>query len=164
MTISSLRSALAFALVLWCAGTGCLVVSYAEGTAMGGSVPARANGESAKDKPAPATMKGHACCRARHRALRNESIVKFEDSDVVPQTLTVPEESDPTGVNSCCPLTSGTFVIASHSQTQDDQSSGPAQTGSLARSLVTDFLATRTTPLRLSNHEHTYLVYCAFLI
>jgi len=155
ISISSFRSALAFGLVLWCAGTGCL----AHGMAMGGG-GVKPNSKAEKSDVA---MNSHACCKARHRALRNQSTSKLNSDDSA-GIVTVPEESAPDGVNSCCPLTSGSFVIASRDQTNDNESAVPTQTGAGERSVEAKLPAHCPIPLRLPNHERTYLNCCAFLI
>lgn len=159
-TISRLRSALALGLMLWCAGTGCL----AHGMAM-------SSGASAPDSKSTKTrftqsemaMNGHACCKARHRSLRNEPAAK-SDSDSNSETIVPPEDSSSDEANSCCPLTSGSFVVASRSQTTDSNSSASAATGLPEHNFVLQFSAIRTILLRLPSHEQTYLTCCALLI
>jgi hypothetical protein len=160
MTISKLRSALAFVLVLWCAGTGCL----ANGMAMGGSAERGAGDNSLKDTSARknASMRGHACCKARHRALHNSSTLR-SDSDTTRLTSTLPEESNPSNANSCCPLTSGSFVTVSRAQTSENDGSEFILTATQKCIRVT-LLTERATKLRLTGGEHTYLECCALLI
>jgi hypothetical protein len=158
-TISKLRSALALGLMLWCAGTGCL----AHGMAMGGAAPATDSKSAKIDLNQPnMTMNGHACCKARHRSLQKESATK-SNSDEGAETIALPEDSSSDGAASCCPLTSGSFVTVSRSQT-DDKSSVATGTGLPEQSFLKQFPASRTAPLRLPNHEQTYLTCCAFLI
>lgn len=159
-TVSKLRSALALGLLLWCAGTGCL----AHGMAMGNAAPAP-EGKSAKGNlnQSEMAMNGHACCKARHRSLRNEPGAK-STSDSRAETIALPEDSSSDGANSCCPLTSGSFVITSRSQTDDSQSSASTGTGMPEQSFNVQFPMNRATPLRLPNPEKTYLTCCAFLI
>ena len=107
-------------------------------------------------------MNGHACCKARHRSLRSE--LAKSSSDDSAETIALPEDSSSDGANSCCPLTSGSFVIASRSQTNDHDSSTATGTGSPEQSFALQFSPIRTTPLRLPNHEQTYLTCCALLI
>lgn len=160
LTISKLRSALALGLVLWCAGTGCL----AHGMAMSGAAPAP-NSKSAKTdfKQSEMAMNGHACCKARHRSLQNGSDAK-SDSDSGLKTIALPEDPSSDGAASCCPLTSGSFVIASRSQTDDNKSSASTGTGLPEQSFTVQFPAKRPTCLHLPGHEQTYLACCAFLI
>ena len=159
LTISRLRSAIAFGLVLWCAGTGCL----AHGMAMGGSPLAPANKSARTNvKPSEMAMNGHACCKARHRSLHKGQSGSNLDGSA--GTIGLPEESSSDGAGSCCPLTSGSFVIASRSQTNDNNSSASTVTGLPEQSFSVQFTPNRTTLLRLPNHEQTYLTCCAFLI
>jgi hypothetical protein len=155
-TISKLRSALALGLMLWCAGTGCL----AHGMAMGSAAPA-SNSKSATTnfKQSEMAMNGHACCKARHRSLQNESAAKLNS-----ETIALPEDSSSDGANSCCPLTSGSFVTVSRSQQDNSNSSASTGTGLAEPGFIVQFPASRTTPLRLPHHEQTYLTCCAFLI
>jgi hypothetical protein len=160
LTISKLRSALAFVLVLWCAGTGCL----AHGMAMGGSAERAVSDSSLKDDPSRrnASMGGHACCKARHRALQNAS-TPGSDSDSTRLTSTLPEESSPSNANSCCPLTSGSFVTVSRGQTCENDGSELILTAA-QKSIRVTLLTERATKLRLTGREHTYLDCCALLI
>lgn len=159
ISISNFRSALAFGLVLWCAGAGCL----AHGMAMGGGGP-KANSKAEKSQvQSDMAMNGHACCKAQHRALRHQPTAKLNSDDMA-GLVTLPEESLPDGANSCCPLTSGSFVIASRNQTNDNDTSVLAATGSGEQSVETKLPAHCPIPLRLPNHERTYLTCCAFLI
>lgn len=148
---SHFRSAVAFALVLWCAGLGCL----AHGMAMGASASS-VNVKPAKTNPnsSEMAMTGHACCRARHLALQRQT----EPAT----TFTVPEESSEDAA-SCCPLTSGSFVTTSRSQTTDNDCVQVAVPGDEA-AVSTLVLRDRATLRRLSDHNRTYLTCCVFLI
>ena len=109
-------------------------------------------------------MNGHACCKARHRSLRNESAAE-SNSDSGPGTIALPEDSSSDDAASCCPLTSGSFVTVSRSQTDDNNSSASTGTGLPEQSFHHKvFPQTRATPLRLPGREQTYLTCCAFLI
>jgi len=154
-TISKLRSALALGLMLWCAGTGCL----AHGMAMGSAAPTPNKSEKTNLNQSEMAMNGHACCKARHRSLRNESAAKSNS-----ETIALPEDPSSDGANSCCPLTSGSFVTVSRSQPDNNNSSASTGTGLAEPSFTVQFPASRTTPLRLPHHEQTYLTCCAFLI
>jgi len=159
LTISRLRSALAFGLVLWCAGTGCL----AHGMAMGGSSLAPGSKSAKPDlSQSEMAMNGHACCKARHRSLQRKPVVE-SNSDGVVGTIALPEGSSSDAAASCCPLTSGSFVTTSRSQTNDNNGSASTATGLPEQSFI-QFTQNRTTPLRLPSHEQTYLTCCAFLI
>ena len=157
-SVSKLRSTLALGLVLWCAGTGCL----AHGMAMGSAAPApNSKSEKTNFKKSEMAMNGHACCKARHRSLQSEA---KSNSDSGAETIALPEDPSSDGAASCCPLTSGSFVIASRSQTDDNQSSASTGTGLPKQIFTVLSPAKRTTPLRVPGHEQTYLSCCAFLI
>lgn len=164
VTSSRLRSAFALALALWCAGTGCLLVSYANGMAMGGVGVPETNARSPKDnlKFKAGSRGGHACCKARHRALGNDLFAKGESENGRPN-IDLPGQSSSPEANSCCPLTSGSFVSAARGQTDVNHGSGwiPAQALDIGPSI--NYPATCITQ-RLLNHEHTYLSSCALLI
>lgn len=157
-TISKLRSALAFVLVLWCAGTACL----AHGMAMGGSADRATTDNSLKSNSVRknASMGGHACCKARHRALQNYSILR-SDSDS--NRLTLPEESNPSNANSCCPLTSGSFVSVSRGQRCENNNAElilTATQGCIRVGRQTE----SASKLRLTARTLTYLECCVLLI
>jgi hypothetical protein len=158
VSISSLRSALALVLTLWCAGTGCL----AHGMAMAGSTLVPGNKSTANTTQADMAMKGHACCKARHRSLRH-GLTAQANSDGA-KMIALPEDSSPDEASSCCPLTSGSFVTTSRSQTSDDHSSAPDETVPNKQTFALSFHAPRTSSLRLPNHGPTYLTCCALLI
>jgi hypothetical protein len=108
-------------------------------------------------------MNGHACCKARHRSLRNQSAAE-SNSETGPGTIALPEDSSSDDAASCCPLTSGSFVTVSRSQTDDNNSSLSTGTGLPERGFTGRFPTNRATPLRLRSNEQTYLTCCAFLI
>jgi hypothetical protein len=159
-TTSKLRSALALGLVLWCAGAGCL----AHGMAMRGVAPApESKSTKPKSSQSEMTMNGHACCKARHRSLQSESAAK-SNPDTGSGTIALPEDSSSDAAASCCPLTSGSFVTVSRSQTDDNNSSGSTGTSLPEQSFTARFPSNSATPLRLPGREQTYLTCCAFLI
>ena len=156
--ISKLRSALALGLVLWCAGTGCLAHGMAMRTV---AAAPETKSTKANSSQSEMVMNGHACCKARHRSLQSAD---KSNSDAGPGTIALPEDSSSDDAASCCPLTSGSFVTVSRSQTNDHNSSASAGTGMPEQSFTARFPVNRATPLRLSGHEQTYLTCCAFLI
>jgi hypothetical protein len=129
---------------------------------MAGGTLVPGNKAAAKTTQADMAMNGHACCKARHRSLRNGLTAKA-DSDGA-KMIALPEDSSPDEASSCCPLTSGSFVITSRSQTSDDHSSALTETVPNKQSFALPFHAPRTISLRLPNHEPTYLTCCALLI
>ena len=159
-TVLTLRSLLAVALMLWCAGAGCMMVSYARAAA-------NENAGSALmgDRMGGLTrMDGHACCKAKHPPAkthqRAESKQLFESTQW--SLLTIPSTPTQSGVMNCCPLTSGSVVVASRSQCHDRWTDlQPPR--SLSVLLVSSDPLPLSVPLRLPNRAHSYLLDCAFL-
>jgi hypothetical protein len=148
----------AIALMFWCAGTGCMIVSYARASAKEDS--------SAQSAEQPmidmhASMSAHACCKAKHKGeKRTASAKRSSNLELTEFTIPVPAQSD---AMSCCPLTSGSIVVATRSQT-DDSTSTLAQTGSSSLKLSKSDHAPVAIPLRLPSRADSYLLGCAFLI
>lgn len=167
--LSRFRSTVAFAMMLWCAGAGCMLVTYAHGVAISGANLAASHSNKQKLSDASASMGAHACCKARHSSSKatagastaqtGSHLESFADV----QQVGLPEApgSDAT---SCCPLTSGSFVVASGSQSNDDSAARADQRGSLSLTLTNSQPAPRFYPLRLPDQNQTYLRGCAFLI
>jgi len=162
-SIKKMRSALAVALTLWCAGAACMIVSYAHGTAMG-SEP-RKPAEQSSLGEVSGSMSSHSCCKAHYTAKHKPSSLRHwtvESSEVANQ-ITLPENAVPSGANSCCPLTSGSFVSTGR-VSGDSNISVPAGPDSFSAKLNNVQLGPRDYPLRLPNQEQTYLRCCSFLI
>jgi hypothetical protein len=163
VVLRKLRSAITFGLMLWCAGAGCMIVSYARGTAMS---EAGAASSSGADWGHVSGSKGaHDCCKARHKserrvassmtdhALSSESLANLEGLKV----------ANSSNGMSCCPLTSGTFVVNARQRISYDHASvspGPEAVSALIRFTATPLAV----PLRLLNQNQTYLRGCVFLI
>ena len=157
--ILSLRAGVAITLMFWCAGTGCMMVRYARSAMndMDGSA------QSAEQSMATmsASMDAHACCKAKHKSLtKAHSQKRSVTSDLMEFTLPPPA---PSGALSCCPLTSGSIVVGSRSQT-NDHASELAQTDSASLKLAGSNQKPVAIPLRLANRARSYLLDCAFLI
>ena len=157
----SIRSVLALALMLWCAGTGCMMVSYARAAAT-----EFGDAASMMDQAMAGSMSmdAHACCKAKRPSAKGHD-ARSESKSSAPDLnlLTTPSEPTPTGVMNCCPLTSGSIVVTSRSQSNDR---APVMHSADASSLLpspTD-PAPLAIPLRLTNRAHSYLLDCAFLI
>jgi hypothetical protein len=157
--ISRLRSALTVVLVLWCAGAGCMLVSYARGAA-------KVSSGSAAGGHASGSMGTHDCCKARHKSERRaaSSIMDHASSSEFLANLEgLAEVPNSSNAMSCCPLTSGTFAVNGRQSISDDNASeSPA---AKPVSALTSFAASPLAmPLRLPNHNQTYLRGCVFLI
>jgi hypothetical protein len=161
----TMRSVLAMSLILWCAGTGCMIVSYAHGAAMvGGNESPHASGESLSSH---LSMASHECCKAKHSSAKHTAdlmaMTKTNSRSDAAEQMTLPELPAPSGAMSCCPLTSGTFVAASRTQSNDNDAA-PAQSDSDSPSLTDLRQPPLVVPLRLPPKDHTYLRCCVFLI
>ena len=156
----ALRSVLAFALMFWCAGTGCMIVSYARAAATDSSV---ATGALDHAMSGSMSMDAHACCKAKRPSKKAHALVSSDNSSPELSLFTLPSLPSPSGVMNCCPLTTGSIVATSRSQSHDD-ATALEQTDSSSLSLVTSHPAPLAIPLRLPNRAHSYLLDCAFLI
>ena len=156
--LPTLRSVFAVALMFWCAGAGCMMVSYARATMN----HMDASEQSAQQSMAmSSSMDAHACCKAKHKSLTKvHSQKRPVASDFKEFTLPA---SAPSDVMSCCPLTSGSIVVASRSQT-NDHASDLARTDSDSLKLASSNQTPVAIPLRLPNRARSYLLDCAFLI
>jgi len=156
--ILSLRAGVAIALMFWCAGAGCMMVSYARSAMNDMDGSAQSAGQS---MAMSSSMDAHACCKAKHKSLtKAHSQKRSVTSDLSEFTLTEPA---PSGAMSCCPLTSGSIVVGSRSQT-NDHASELAQTDSSSLKLASSNQTPVAIPLRLPNRARSYLLDCAFLI
>jgi hypothetical protein len=163
-SIKKMRSALAVALTLWCAGAGCMIVSYAHGTAMGAEP--RISAEASSLGEVSGSMSSHSCCKAhhaaKHKAGSKSQLSKVESTANLEQ-VRLSETSVPSGANSCCPLTSGSFVSAAR-VSSDSNISVSTQVNTFSPQLGNAQGNLNDYPLRLLNQEQTYLRYCSFLI
>lgn len=157
----SLRSVLAFGLMFWCAGTGCMIVSYARAAAFDFADVASVMDQA---MAGAMSMDAHACCKAKrpgtkgHHA-RSESKLSPPEWNL----LTTPSTPSQTDVMNCCPLTSGSIVASSRSQSNDRATETQTPDASSLLLIQSD-PAPLAIPLRLPNRAHSYLLDCAFLI
>ena len=90
--ILSMRAGVAIALVFWCAGAGCMMVSYAR------SAMNDMDGSAQSAEQSMATMSGsmdaHACCKAKHKSLTKAHSPKRSVASYLSEsTLTAPAPS-----------------------------------------------------------------------
>jgi hypothetical protein len=161
------RSALAFALMLWCAGAGCMIVAYAHGGVMSGMSASKVGGGGWDD--VSASIGTHSCCKARHsserrvaqpisdRASSAEPAAKFE-------TITLAEVPQSSDAMSCCPLTGGTFVVASRQRISNQDASEPKGIDSITVLPGSQVAASRSYALDLPFQSQTHVRLCVFLI
>lgn len=141
---------LAVALMFWCAGAGCLMVSYA-----------RSAEAQAADSALPASDAAVPACHAHKQKTREATKSRTSTTERAWQlNLPLPSRS---GSMSCCPLTSGSIAAASRPQSNN---SAPAVANASPRipDSIHSTSAPLTVPLRLPNRAHSYLLDCAFLI
>jgi len=157
------QSVIAIALIVWCAGAGCMLVSYArvsmaEAPGPSGSVDQMMAGMSS-------SMDAHACCKAKHRSAGRIQThpASTASTYVEPTLVTFPSMPTQSGAMSCCPLTSGSMVLASRSQSNDRATVSEAISSSSLLIISSD-PPPLAVPLRLPNRAHSYLLDCAFLI
>jgi hypothetical protein len=157
----SIRSVLAFALMFWCAGTGCMMVSYARAAA---TEFGDAASMMSQTMAGSMSMDAHACCKAKRPSAKGHH-ARAESKSSVPERelLTTPSTPTPTGVMNCCPLTTGSIVVSSRSQSNDRAALMQAADAA-SLSLIHSDSTPLAIPLRLPNRAHSYLLDCAFLI
>jgi D-arabinose 1-dehydrogenase-like Zn-dependent alcohol dehydrogenase len=153
------RSAITVVLMLWCAGAGCMMVSYAHGAAMTAA-------NTAKDSSgSTGSMGTHTCCKARHASERRPALSTkhVSSSDLLANLEELAESPNSSNAMNCCPLNSGTFVVNGRQRISEDDAS--ESSGVKAVSILTSFAAAPfAMPLRLPNQKQTYLRGCVFLI
>lgn len=159
-----IRSMMALALIFWCAGAGCMLVSYAQA-----SMTDVADSPHSADQMmtgVSSSMGAHACCQAKHRsASGNQTQPASSASSAYAEQilLTIPTAPTQSGAMSCCPLTSGSIVVASRSQSNDRETVSEA-TSSSSLLVISSDPPPLSVPLRLPDRAHSYLLDCAFLI
>jgi hypothetical protein len=158
-----LRSAITLALMLWCAGAGCMIVSYAHAASTSGGY---AGISRAVRGPALGSMETHHCCKSRQALKRHVS--RQAVPGLSPYAFANLEElaelPNSSSVMSCCPLTSGSVVANGSSRISNDDAT-ESFAANAASSVQNGFATTpQANSLRLPNQSHTYLRVCAFLI
>ncbi len=162
--IQQARWAIAVALVLWCAGAGCVLGTYAHAAMRDHELlQAQAGGLSMTGLSASAGA--HSCCKARHSSQHAPTIAHLHISSATELTeVALPESSNSSEAMSCCPLTSGTFLVTARQSVSDDHASAPLKSDAPALVLADTHATPRARPLRLPNQNQTYLRCCVFLI
>jgi hypothetical protein len=158
--VFTFRSLMALGLMFWCAGAGCMLVSYARAAANDGDESVMAHTLSGA-----MPMDAHACCKARHGSTKTDrgrlESQQFPESGQL-NLLEMPSTPTPSGVMNCCPLTSGS-IVAPSPQSSDRATVLQQSHVSLLLLAGSDPLPLEI-PLRLPNRSHSYLLDCSFLI
>jgi len=158
---SRARSIIAFALIAWCAGTGCMIAGYSRAAATKAGLAAELTNHAMGGSM---SMDPHACCKAKRSSQAGSARTKSKPTDTPElNLLTTPSAPTQTGVMNCCPLTSGAIVATSRSQS-NDEAAILRQPNSAALLSIKSDPAPLAVPLRLPNRAHSYLLDCAFLI
>ena len=155
---SRIRPVIAVALMLWCAGAGCVLVRSARGAEVSAGDSALADSMN----PGGMGAAKHAACHAKqaHKAGKASRSRTQLTKAVEQRNFPSPGQS---AAMSCCPLVNGLFVTSSRAHTQDDA-------GIIAISDAISFARTNSSPAplavprRLPNQHHLYLRGCTFLI
>jgi len=161
--ISSFRSVLAVGLVLWCAGAGCMVVSYARAAAITGNDDARSTGTGLDQ--ASGSMGSHSCCKARHASQRGSTLstARTTAADLFANLTELTQVPNSNAI-SCCPLTSGSIVVAGRQRTSSDDASVASEVNAVSSFHKVVATTPNANSLRLPNQSRTYLRGCVFLI
>src|SRR5437660_44936 len=133
--LRTMRLVLAVTLTLWCAGAGCMLVAYAHGAAMAAGSKSHVSVSQALS--GMSSMASHSCCKARHSSTKHSADAMAQTDARLEslERMTLPEMPAPSGAMSCCPLTSGTFVTASRTQSNNNDAA-PAPNDSHSLSLT----------------------------
>ena len=163
--IQKARWALAVALMLWCAGAGCMLVSYAHGASMANPEAAAAPANAPTWAGLSASAGAHSCCKAHHSS-QHAPAIAHSHAPVAAELNEVglPESSSPSDAASCCPLTSGTFLVTARQSVRDDRASEALKPDAPVLALGYAYATPRALPLRLPDQEQAYLRCCSFLI
>jgi len=166
LVFRKLRLTITWGLMLWCAGAGCMFVSYAHGAAMKAAATAEGSSGSNTWGETSGSMGTHDCCKARHKSERraaSSATDRAPSSESLANLEGLAEVPNSSNAMSCCPLTSGTFVVNSRQRISYDDTmvSRDADAVSINTSIAVTPL---TMPLRLPTQNQTYLRGCVFLI
>jgi hypothetical protein len=159
------RRATAVALMLWCAGAGCALGTYAHAAMRDHGLPqAEAVGMAMTGLSAAAGA--HSCSKARHSSQHVASPNSHRPAPLATgfEEVALPESSNSSEAMSCCPLTSGTFVVTTRQSISGDHASEATKSDAPAFVLARLDATPRALPLRLPNQNQTYLRCCSFLI
>jgi len=167
--IARVRSALAFTLMLWCAGAGCVVASYAHGAAMTGMSASKVSSSGGGWGDASGSIGTDNCCRARHSSEHHvASSISDRASSSEPaaevETITLAEIPQSSDAMSCCPLTGGTFVVASRQRISNEDASMPKGIDSNTILAGSSVGSARFCALDLPYQSQIHLRLCVFLI
>jgi len=151
--LSRSRAIIAFALIAWCAGAGCLAVSLAQEKAGAAATPVKANVFGGITASAGT---GSSCHQHGAKKILRHAQTK-------PSDITLSDMPNSPGASSCCPLMRASFVTTTSNHSNQEQ------IAAATRTLLPHFQSisapqTVAPPLLLRNHDQTYLQVCSLLI
>ena len=158
------RYAIALALMLWCAGTGCVLVSYAHAAMMSDAHSAAANSAKQSWGGIETGASSHGSCHAAHSRSNGRPSNSNSGAATVGEQIALPTMPVSPGAMNCCPLASGSIVTTSRAQTNDDGASFSASDALASFTYNISTPAPLAAPLRLPNRSKVYLLDCSFLI
>ena len=159
-----IRSMMALALIFWCAGAGCMLVSFAQASMT--DVAGSPDSADQMVTGVSSSMDSHACCKAKHRSAsgnQTQPASRASSAYAEQNLLSIPTAPTQSGAMSCCPLTSGSMVVTSRSQSNDRATVSDVSSSS-SLLVVSSDPPPLSVPLRLPDRAHSYLLDCAFLI
>lgn len=138
-----------------------MMVVYARASAL--SEAGDAETSASMPEGTSGSMGSHDCCKARHASERRTSSTnRVSASDSLAKVEELAEVPNSSNAMSCCPLTSGTFVVSTAQRIINENAS-------MLQDVDGDpVINSRAIPLailpRLPNQNKTYLRGCVFLI
>jgi len=157
---SRLRSLTAVVLMLWCAGTGCVLVSYARAATTNNRHAVAADAKAPSLSGIQAGAGSRSSCHAAHTRLKAQKSNSGFGAAAIEQ---LPLPTTP-GAMSCCPLAGGSIVTTSRPQANDEQTIASADNSLTHFSISSLHPTPLVVPHRLRNQNQIYLRGCVFLI
>lgn len=142
-----------------------MLVSYAHSASMANAEAASEQVNGSSWAGLSASAGAHSCCKARHSSQHAPANAHSHASLAAElNAVALAESSSSSDAASCCPLTSGTFVVTARQSVSNDRASEVIKSDAPSF-VIADVHATLCAlPLRLPNQNQTYLRGCAFLI
>lgn len=155
--------------MLWCAGVGCIVASYAHSAAMNGVTESKLSSSGNSWGGASGSMGTHSCCKARHSSERHSvrsasDLASSSEPATDIETISLAEVPLSSDAMSCCPLTGGTFVAASRQRISNDDASMPRRIDSITVLPGSPVASSRSYASDLPDQTQIHLRLCVFLI
>ena len=146
-----------------------MVASYAHGATMGDIRVSKASSSGGGWGDASGSMGTHNCCKARHSGERRfapliSDRVSSSGHAADFEIITVAELPPSSDAMSCCPLTGGTFVVASRQRVVNEDPSVPEGIDAISIVPSSSVAASRSDAMHLPYQSQTHMRLCVFLI